>query len=68
MALSINYSRQRVPMVDGSTLEDRTRPALEDSGSIATRLRFYQWPSWSPGADRTPSHQALPTQARLGRR
>jgi len=55
-------------MVDGSTLEDRTRPALEDSGSIATRLRFYQWPSWSPEVDRTPSHQALPTQARLGRR
>ncbi len=68
MAISLTVSRQRIPMVDGSTLEDRTRPAVDGPGSIATRLRFYQWPSWSAGLERSPSQQTMPTQARLGRR
>ncbi len=66
MAVNIALSRQRIPMLDASTLEDRTRPDLD--GSMASRLRYMQWPSWSASVDRTPSHQRLSTQARLGRR
>lgn len=66
MAVNISLSHQRVPMLDASTLEDRTRPALD--GSVASRLRYYSWPSWTGAIDRTPSHQQMPTQARMGRR
>ena len=66
MAVNITLSRQRIPMLDATTLEDRTRPDLD--GSMASRLRYTQWPSWSASFDRMPSHQRMPTQARLGRR
>ena len=67
MALSIWMDRQRVPMVDCEALEDRTRPALEGSASIASRLRFHQWPYWTQRYDRAPAHEMRPTLARLGR-
>jgi len=72
MSINISLSRQRVLMIDASTLEDRTRPALD--GSIGSRLRYFSWPSWSNGSDRSLWHQAasrqqtLPTQTRMGRR
>ena len=66
LSISISISRQRVPMINASTLEDRTRPALD--GSISSRLRYFSWPSWSDGRERIASDQALPTQARTGRR
>ena len=65
VALHLSPSRQRVPMLDASTLEDRTRPALD--GSAAARLRYFSWPHWRE-ADFTPAHESCPTQARLGRR
>ncbi len=65
MALQLTLSRQRVPMLDASTLEDRTRPALD--GSAAARLRYFSWPHWR-GADNAPAHELRPTQARLARR
>jgi hypothetical protein len=67
MAINISISRQRIPMMDASILDDRTRP-LEGSDAAATRLRYFGWPSWSGKTDRMPSHQAMPTEARLGRR
>ena len=67
MTTNLNLSRQRVPMLDASTLEDRTRPA-EDIGSARARLSYFQWPSWAAHFDRVPPHQSMPTQARLGRR
>ena len=65
MFATISLSRQRVPMINASTLEDRTRPALD--GSIAARLRYFSWPTWSDRPDRAPSHQSMPTLARMGR-
>jgi hypothetical protein len=53
-------------MLDASTLEDRTRPALD--GSVASRLRYFSWPHWRSMDEHVPSHQAMPTHARLGRR
>ena len=74
MAPDILISRQRIPMVDASTLEDRTRP-VATSGSSALRLRYFQWPSWSAqwpswsaAEDQDSSWHAAPSQARLGRR
>ena len=67
VAINISISRQRIPMMDASILEDRTRPA-ESSDVAGLRLRYFRWPSWSSEAERTPSDRVLPTQARLGRR
>jgi hypothetical protein len=67
MTLNLSISRQRIPMVDASTLEDRTRP-MATSGSSALRLRYFQWPSWSAAEDQDSSRHAAPSQARLGRR
>lgn len=67
MAPDMSISRQRVPMIDASILEGRTRPT-GSSGSFAARLRYFQQLASSAGMDRLPSHQPLPTQARLGRR
>jgi len=36
----ITVSPQRVPMLDASTLEGRTRPALDDVGWVPIRLRY----------------------------
>jgi hypothetical protein len=66
--LDITISRQRIPMVDALTLEDRTRPARARAGSVAARLRFNQWTSSATKTERVPAQQAMPTQARLGRR
>lgn len=66
MSINISLSRQRVPMVDASTLEDRTRPVLD--GSVGSRLRYFSWPSSLSATDRAPSHQPMPTRARMGRR
>jgi len=67
MALDISISRQRIPMVDASTLEDRTRP-MAATGSSALRLRYFQWPNWSAAENQVSSHRSAPSQARLGRR
>ena len=67
VANSIALRRQRVPMVDSSTLDDRTRPAREVSGSIAARLRYSQWMSRSSGTERLASPPAAPGQASPGR-
>lgn len=65
VALQSIYGRQRVPMLSASTLEDRTRPALD--GSVAARLRYFSWPHWRE-SDHSPVHESRPTQARLRRR
>ena len=36
---------QRIPMLDASTLEDRTRPDAEPSPSVRLRLRYSGWPT-----------------------
>ena len=66
MALHLTMSRQRVPMLDASTLEDRTRPALD--GTAAARLRYFSWPHWRAKGEHAPSQQVMPTAARFGRR
>jgi hypothetical protein len=68
VANNITFSRQRVPMVDSSTLDDRTRPALEEPGSTHARLRYAQWMARPSGADHVPSLQAMMTQANPARR
>ena len=68
MALHVSLNRQRVPMIDASTLEDRTRPANVGIDAIGARLRYYQWPTWSGSADRTPSRPVGLGKARLDRR
>ena len=64
MAINSVLSRQRVPMLNAATLEDRTRPALD--GSAESRLRYFPWPTWT--AEVAVQAQQRPTQARLGRR
>ena len=67
MAITLTPTRQRVPMINAATLEGRTRPALD--GSAASRLRYFNWPTWAAAPDHGPdTHQPRPTQARLGRR
>lgn len=65
VVLHLTPSRQRVPMLDASTLEDRTRPALD--GTVAARLRYFSWPHWHE-QEFMPVHDLRPTWARLGRR
>jgi hypothetical protein len=66
VALHLTLDRQRVPMLDASTLEDRTRPALD--GSAASRLRYFSWSHWRAVENGVPSHQVMFSHARLGRR
>jgi hypothetical protein len=68
VASNITFSRQRVPMVDSSTLDDRTRPALEDPGSTSARLRYSQWMARPSSADHALSLQAMMSQANPARR
>ncbi|HEY5860363.1 MAG TPA: hypothetical protein VIX62_08780 [Actinomycetota bacterium] len=70
---AINVIRQRVPMLDAPTLEDRTRPALGDVGRVPIRQRFAErtmssYLGWGIAdqrvgglsrADRTPSQRQL---------
>ena len=49
MHIHLSVSRQRVPMIDASTLEDRTRPELDTSEPTRLRLRFYRWPTGIDG-------------------
>ena len=63
MALQLTLSRQRVPMLDASTLEDRTRPALD--GSAASRLRYFPWAHWHTADERLPSYQVMSIRMRL---
>jgi hypothetical protein len=55
-------------MVNASTLEDRTRPAVDESGWIPTRLRFLPWLNWSAGIDREASRGVRASDSRLVRR
>jgi len=66
VSINIVPSRQRVPMLTASTLEDRTRPALD--GSASSRLRYFRWPTWMAATGEQASAPKRPTQARLGRR
>jgi hypothetical protein len=40
---TITVGRQRVPLVDAATLEDRTRPALDRPGLGIARMRYASW-------------------------
>lgn len=40
MAVYVSMIRQRVPMLDASALDERTRPALDDRRSLASRRRL----------------------------
>jgi hypothetical protein len=62
VALHLTPGRQRVPMLSASTLEDRTRPALD--GTAAARLRYFSWPHWHED-EFHPWHESRPTQVRL---
>jgi hypothetical protein len=66
VALRLTLERQRVPMLDASTLEDRTRPVLYRLA--AARLRYF----WSPLSrihhDRATNQQVMLSAAKLGRR
>jgi hypothetical protein len=64
----ITLSRQRVPMLDATTLEGRTRPAVDGTDWVEARLRYLSWPTWSFRPDRAPSFDISPNQARLGHR
>ena len=66
MPLHLTLSRQRVPMLDASTLEDRTRPVLD--GAVAARLRYFTWMQWPPETRQLPQYESMVTAARLGRR
>jgi len=48
VTLHLTFTHQRVPMLDASTLEDRTRPALD--GSAEARLRYLSSPPWNAEA------------------
>lgn len=39
MAVYVSMIRPRVPMLDASALDERTRPALDQRGSLASRRR-----------------------------
>ena len=45
MPHSITHPRQRVPMVNATTLEDRTRPPL--ARSSASRARYMRRSEWA---------------------
>ena len=66
VASHLTLDRQRVPMLDASTLEERTRPALY--GFAAARLRYFMSPRWPVDADHTPRHRPMLTAAKLARR
>ena len=66
MALHLSLDRQRVPMLDASTLEDRTRPVLYDFA--AARLRYFVSPNWPVEAQRAPRPRPMLTAPKLGRR
>jgi hypothetical protein len=51
------FSRQRVPIIKASTLEDRTRPATEASSPVIARLRYSAWMSGWPRAARPASDE-----------
>ena len=54
-------------MLDASTQEDRTRPALD--GTIGARLRYFSWPRWrGEGQPAAPTYEVMMTAAKLGRR
>jgi hypothetical protein len=50
-------SRQRVPIIKASTLEDRTRPATEASSLVMARLRYIAWMGGWPRAARPASDE-----------
>lgn len=67
MAFKVTISRQRVPMLDVDTLEDRTRPALD--GSASSRLRYFRWPIITrESVSHIVDFESRPIQARLGGR
>ena len=53
MAVAISFSRQRVPMLDASTLDDRTRPVVEPASWMSRRLRILHWSGWSQRVERS---------------
>jgi hypothetical protein len=67
VAIDISISRQRIPMMDPSMLEDRTRP-LDGSDPTASRFRYLRWWAQSGVTRRVRSEQAKSPRSRLGRR
>jgi hypothetical protein len=66
VALHLTFERQRVPMLDASTLDDRTRPAPDRS--TATFLRYLSCSRWRPDASGLSAHDPAPMSPRLRRR
>ncbi len=60
MATHLLPSRQRVPMLDADTLEDRTRPALD--GSASWRLRYFRWTTPADASERKELSERLEPQ------
>jgi hypothetical protein len=58
LAVATSFNRQRVPMLDASTLEDRTRPVVEPAAWMSKRLRILHWSGWSQRVDRSPASRA----------
>jgi len=58
---SITYPRQRVPMVNGGILEDRTRPVPD--GTPATRRRDRRSSSWATEPAASDGRRRRQTQA-----
>ena len=70
MAVAISFSRQRVPMIDASTLEGRTRPVVEPAAWMSKRLRILHWSGWSQRVDSSltqidPREQLYPGDRRF---
>jgi hypothetical protein len=55
LAVVVWFSRQRVPMLDASTLEDRTRPVVEPASWMSKRLRILHWSGWSQRVESSPA-------------
>lgn len=54
------FRGQRVPMLDASTLEDRTRPVVEPVSWLARRLRAVHVSDWPRRIDRSPGADLEP--------
>jgi hypothetical protein len=59
-----SFGRQRVPMLDASTLDDRTRPVVAPTGWMARRLRILRRPRWTERPDGSVVHRVAPVDPR----
>jgi hypothetical protein len=56
--MHIPARRQRVPIMDDSTLEDRTRPAPQAPTLTGGKLRHFVWPALAAHVDRSAVDQS----------